>query len=84
MSQAASRDLTFLGIGLLASAAMSGVLAWLHMRALSQAYGVICGSGGGELAHCPACYAAVGFLASGLLALAVAALPRMRRLKAAA
>lgn len=81
MSKDASRDLTIAGAGLIAAAAMAGVLAWLHMQSLAQTYGVICGSGGGALAHCPACYVAVAFLLSGLTALGAAAAPRLRRRK---
>lgn len=69
----ASRALLGAGIALLAGAALAGVAAGLHMRALMLAYGVICGSGGGALAHCPACYASLSLLSAGLAALALSA-----------
>lgn len=60
------------GLGLVAAAAASGVVAAAHMRAMTEAYGVICGSGPGPLAHCAACYVAValGLAGGGLLVVA--------------
>lgn len=46
-------------------------LAWAHMRSLTQIYGVICGSGSGVLAHCPACAASGALIVAGLAALAL-------------
>lgn len=69
----ASRALRSAGIVLLAGAALAGVAAWLHMRAVALAYGVICGGEAGALAHCAACYAALGLLSAGIAALVLSA-----------
>ena len=58
-----ARDLRVAGALLATSGAVVAGLGWLHMRALVQAYGVICGSGAGEFAHCPACYIGVALMA---------------------
>ncbi|MEO8114858.1 MAG: hypothetical protein ABI655_10775 [Phenylobacterium sp.] len=63
-------DLRLYGLVLVTAAALAAMAASLHMRALAEAYGVICGSGAGGLAHCPACYLAMALLAAGLTCLA--------------
>jgi hypothetical protein len=67
-----ARTLRPSGIVLIGGALLSAEAAWLHMRELVQTYGVICGSGSGVLAHCPACYASVTLLAAGAAALILA------------
>jgi hypothetical protein len=64
------------GIPLIAGGVVCGEAAWLHMRSLAQAYGVICGAGPDGLAHCPACYASVLLLAAGAAALTQARGPQ--------
>lgn len=58
------------GVASLGAAAVSAEIAWLHMRWVAAAYGMICGAG--AVGHCPACPAAVGLLAAGLALLAAA------------
>ena len=78
-----SRPLQAIGAALLVAAAASGAVGGAHMLAMRQAYGAICGSGGGELAHCAACFAAVALLLSGLASLAAGARkPRPARRRA--
>jgi len=60
------------GLLLIGAGAVLADLAWLHMRSLNLAYGVICGGNG--LAHCAACPASALLLAAGFGALA---LPRV-------
>lgn len=68
---------------LLAGAAVAAAeAAWLHMRELAQTYGVICGSGAGVTAHCPACYASVSLFASALALLVLAQADRPTALRA--
>jgi hypothetical protein len=55
-------DLFALSAASMTGSALMASMAWAHMRALEAAYGVICGTGAGLLAHCPACYGAVAFL----------------------
>jgi hypothetical protein len=64
--------LLHLGVVLVGAAPLCAEAAWLHMRELVRTTGVICGSGASVVAHCPACYASVVFLASGLAALIAA------------
>ena len=61
----ASRVLNLGGLSLLGGALLSADAAWLHMRALLNTYGVICGAGFGASAHCPACYASAALFAMG-------------------
>lgn len=61
----ASRALDRAAALLVGGALLSIYAAWVHMRAIVQAYGVICGTGSSALAHCPACYASVSLLAAG-------------------
>ena len=68
----ASRGLSHLGLILIGGAALFAELAFLHMRVLVQSYGVICGSGPGVAAHCPACYASALLLVLGLASLGLA------------
>ena len=56
-SQTAFDVRLLLGASLLAGAAISFELAWLHARETAEIYGVICG-GAGAAPHCAACYAA--------------------------
>ena len=63
--------LTLAGAAALFGAAVSGEIAWLHMRWMAQTYGTICGAEG--VPHCAACPSAIGLLALGLSLLAVAA-----------
>lgn len=77
----ASRRLQTVGLILIAAAALSGAAGGMHMLAMRRAYGVICGSGGGELAHCAACFAAVALLLSGLAMLAAAEVRRPKRVR---
>ena len=63
------------GMLLIGAAIVLAEVAWMHMRSLTETYGVICGSGSGALAHCPACPASALLFAAGLAALA---LPRAR------
>ncbi len=65
-------DLVVLSAVLLTGAALMASLAWAHMSALRAAYGPVCGSDTGRLAHCPACYAAVALFLLGLTSLALA------------
>jgi hypothetical protein len=60
-----SRTPLQLGALLVGGALVSAEAAWLHMRELVLTTGVICGSGSGAAAHCPACYASVLLFASG-------------------
>jgi len=60
---------------LIGAAVVFAEVAWMHMRSVAKTYGVICGSGPGVLAHCPACPASGLLFAAGLAALA---LPRAR------
>ncbi|MGZ6018870.1 MAG: hypothetical protein ACXWKN_13860 [Phenylobacterium sp.] len=64
--------LTLSGVLLIGVAGISAEGAWLHMRDLVQTYGVICGSGSGALAHCPACFVSLAALAAGVSALVLA------------
>ena len=69
-----------LSAGLLALGGIaSGVVAWLHLRAMVAIYGVICGVGDGDPPHCAACYISLGLfsLAAACFAAAGAA-PRDR------
>ena len=65
---------TFLQLGLILTGAalVSAEAAWLHMRELVRTYGAICGSGSGVMAHCPACYASLSFLAAAATAFILA------------
>jgi len=56
---------------LIGAALVFAEVAWMHMRGLAKTYGVICGSGPGVLAHCPACPASALLFAAGLAALAL-------------
>ena len=67
-----TKDLSCAGVALIAGALVAAQAAWLHMRGLLHTYGVICGSNAGALAHCPACYASFGLLASGVACLILA------------
>lgn len=60
------------GVILIGGALLSAEAAWLHMRELVRTMGVICGSGSGAAAHCPACYASIALLAAGVAALTAA------------
>jgi hypothetical protein len=60
------------GVLLIGAALLSAQAAWLHMRGLAQAYGEICGSGAGLLAHCPACYASGALFASAAVSFVLA------------
>jgi len=60
------------GAILIGGALLSAEAAWVHMRELVQTQGVICGSGSGVAAHCPACYASLALLAAGAAALTLA------------
>lgn len=75
----ASRRLRIAAAVSVMAAGPTAALAWLHMRAVAQAYGVICGSGAGQLAHCPACYVSVALLALGLGGLALSHVPQPAR-----
>jgi hypothetical protein len=57
---------------LIGGALLCAETAWRHMRELVQTQGVICGSGSGVAAHCPACYASLALLAAGAAALIAA------------
>jgi hypothetical protein len=62
------------------------MVAARHMAELAHSYGVICGSGAGILAHCPACYASLAaalLAASALLAAGLAARPAPARIVSA-
>lgn len=74
-------DLVALSAVALTGATLIAALAWTHMSAL-HAYGPICGSGAGRLAHCPACYGAVALLLLGLWSLGLAQAARRRPLPA--
>lgn len=63
-------DLIALSVAALTAAMLTAALAWTHMSAL-HAYGPICGIGA-DVAHCPACYAAVALLLLGLSSIALA------------
>jgi len=69
------------GILLIGAALVSAEAAWLHMRELMQAAGVICG-GSSAAAHCPACYASALLLATGVAAFVLAQSERPARLRA--
>jgi hypothetical protein len=56
----------------LTGATLMAALAWAHMSAFNAAYGAICGSDTGRVAHCPACYGAVVLLLLGLSSLGLA------------
>jgi hypothetical protein len=60
------------GVVLIGAALLSAEAAWLHMRSLARAYGEICGSGAGLLAHCPACYASAALFVSAAAAFVLA------------
>lgn len=65
--------LVLAGVATLGGAALSGEIAWLHMRWMAATYGAICGSQG--LPHCAACPTAAGLLALSLALFAAAARP---------
>ncbi len=71
-------DLVALSVVSMTGAAL---MAWAQMSAFHAAYGFVCGSQAGLLAHCPACYVPVALLASGLSSLAHAASARRRVLR---
>ena len=75
-------DLVALSAVALIGATLMAGLAWAHMSALNAAYGAICGSGAGRLAHCPACYGAIALLLLGLSSLGLAQAARRRPLPA--
>ena len=75
-------DLIALSVVSMTGAALMALLAWAQMFVSHAAYGVVCGSQAGLLAHCPACYAAVALLVLGLSSLALAASARRRVLPA--
>jgi len=72
-----SRALSPSGAALLGGGLLSAQAAWLHMRAVVQAYGAICGSGAAP--HCPACNLSVVLFAAGAAALALAQGPAPSR-----
>ena len=65
-------DLFALSAASMTGSALMASTAWAHMRAVQAAYGVICGAGASPLAHCPACYGAVAFLALAAVTFALA------------
>lgn len=65
-------DLVALSAVALTGATLMAALAWVHMSTLNAAYGPICGTGEGRLAHCPACFGAVALLLIGLSSLGLA------------
>jgi hypothetical protein len=77
-------ELFALSAASLTGSALMASMAWAHMRALEAAYGVICGTGAGQLAHCPACYGAVGFLGLAAVTFALAQAARRAALPAKA
>jgi hypothetical protein len=73
----ARQNLFQIGMILIGGAALAAQAAWLHMWALLQTYGVICGAGSaslssGVLAHCPACYVSLTLLVAAAAALVLA------------
>lgn len=68
MPQDSVRRLRAAGGLILLGSALSGLGAWAHMHAMTQAYGVICGVG--ALPHCAACYVSAALLLAGLAAIA--------------
>ncbi len=58
-------NLAIAGAGAIVAGAALAESAWIHMRDLSQAYGVICGVEGGAVTHCAACPFSVALLAVG-------------------
>jgi hypothetical protein len=78
MSAPTARQSLFqIGIILIGGAALAAQAAWLHMRAVLQTYGVICGfspasPSSGVLAHCPACYVSLALFVAGAAALVLA------------
>lgn len=75
-------NLVALSVASMTGAALMALLAWAHMSAFHAAYGVVCGSQVGLLAHCPACHSAVALLLLALSFLALAASARQRPLLA--
>ena len=73
------RRLQIVGFALIGLAAVFGLAALEHMRALA-AYGYVCG---GAVPHCPACPASLAALALGAGVLTFAArMPREARARA--
>lgn len=64
-SSHASRAFDRAALALTGGGLLSAYASWLHMRELTQAYGVICGSGFQAAAHCSACFASTSLLALG-------------------
>jgi DNA-binding transcriptional regulator of glucitol operon len=65
-------DLLVLSAVSMAAATLMALLAWAQMRAFGTATGAICGTGGVQIGHCPACYGAAAFLALAVLFLGLA------------
>lgn len=75
-------DMVALSVASMTGATLMALLAWAHMSTFRAAYGVVCGSQTGLLAHCSACHAAVALILMALSFLALAASSRRRTVAA--
>ena len=75
-------NLVVLSVVSMTGAVLMALLAWAHMSAFRAAYGVVCGSQVGLLAHCPACHSALALLLLALSFLALAASSHRRTVAA--